>query len=116
MESPDKLPPPPSVPDKSVSGASGQIGLSAKRWGLAFGIAAASDALSAFFTLAPPILWAIDATTAVLLFIALGWRWMLLPGLIAEAIPGVSAVPCWLLVVAALGGWDATHPDANKKA
>jgi hypothetical protein len=82
-----------------------------KRLALAFSIAAISDAFSAFFTLAPPILWLIDGATALLLFIALGWRWILLPGLIAEAIPGVSAIPCWLLVVTALAGWGATHPN-----
>jgi hypothetical protein len=86
-------------------------GLSKTRLALVFSIAAASDALSAFFTLAPPILWAIDGATALLLFVALGWRWMLLPGLIAEAIPGISVFPSWLLVVAALTGWQMTHPN-----
>jgi hypothetical protein len=41
----------------------------------------------------------VDLLTALLLFGLLGWRWALLPGLVAEAIPGVAVFPVWLLVV-----------------
>jgi hypothetical protein len=68
----------------------------------AFAIAATADALSFFVALAPPVQWLIDITTAVLLFVALGWRWILLPGLIMEAIPGLYVFPFWVLVVAAI--------------
>jgi len=37
--------------------------------------------------------------------VILGWRWPLLPGLVAEAIPGVAAFPVWVLVVAAVAFW-----------
>jgi hypothetical protein len=43
--------------------------------------------------------------TALLLFGLLGWRWALLPGLVAEAIPGVAVFPVWLLVVASVALW-----------
>jgi hypothetical protein len=52
--------------------------------------------------LAPPIVWAVDVVTAALLFIVLGWQWLLLPGLVLEAIPGVEVLPFWLLVVGAI--------------
>ena len=41
----------------------------------------------------------------LLLFIVLGWQWLLLPGLIMEAIPVVSVMPFWLLTVGAIAGW-----------
>jgi hypothetical protein len=53
-------------------------------------------------TLAPPIVWAVDLGTALLLFMVLGRQWLLLPGLVLEAIPGVGVLPFWLLV----GGGD----------
>jgi len=42
--------------------------------------------------LAPPIGWAVDVLTATLLFVVLGWQWLLSPGLVLEAIPGVGAI------------------------
>ena len=58
------------------------------RLALAFVIAGVSDVIGAFATLAPPIGWAVDVATAALLFVVLGWQWLLLPGLVLEAIPG----------------------------
>jgi uncharacterized membrane protein YtjA (UPF0391 family) len=49
--------------------------------------------------------WAVDLATALLLFVLLGWRWALLPGLVAEAIPGIAVFPVWVLVVAAVALW-----------
>ena len=72
------------------------------RLALAFVIAGVSDVIGAFASLAPPIGWAVDVVTAVLLFVALGWQWLLLPGLVLEAIPGLGVVPFWLLVVGAI--------------
>jgi hypothetical protein len=66
---------------------------------LAFGVAAVSDAFSFWLTFAPPFEWALDMATAFALFLILGRRWALLPGLIAEAIPGVGIFPVWILVV-----------------
>jgi hypothetical protein len=75
------------------------------RLALAFLVAAASDAVSYGMAWVPPVQWAVDLVTALLLFGLLGWRWALLPGLVAEAIPGVAAFPVWVLVVAAVAFW-----------
>jgi hypothetical protein len=32
----------------------------------------------------PPIEWVVDVGTALLLFMVLGWQWLLLPGLVLE--------------------------------
>jgi hypothetical protein len=77
-----------------------------KRLGIALAVAAASDAISFWITLIPPLQWAIDLATAFLLFLILGRRWALLPGLIAEAIPGMGVFPVWILVVASIAVYD----------
>jgi hypothetical protein len=56
--------------------------------------------------LAPPMQWLIDVVTAVLLFLVLGRRWAILPGLIAEAIPGMGVFPVWILVVLSIIVYD----------
>jgi hypothetical protein len=85
--------------------------LSKTRLALAFLVAVASDAVSYGMAWMPPVQWAIDLVTALLLFGLLGWRWALLPGLVAEAIPGVAAFPVWILVVAAVALWgEVTRP------
>src|SRR5262252_3605099 len=93
----------PSELEKRSTGttASQPLKFSVLRLTLAFVIAGASDVIGAFTSLAPPIGWAVDAMTAALLFVVLGWQWLLLPGLVLEAIPGVGVLPFWLLVVAA---------------
>ena len=75
------------------------------RLALAFLLAAASDAVSYGTEWVPPVQWAVDGATALLLFGLLGWRWAILPGLVAEAIPGVAAFPVWVLVVASVALW-----------
>jgi hypothetical protein len=65
----------------------------------AFGVAAVSDVLSLWLTFAPPIQWTLDLATALLLFLIFGRRWVLLPGLVMEAIPGMGVFPWWVLVV-----------------
>lgn len=77
-----------------------------KQLALAFAVAAVSDALSFWATLVPPVQWAIDLATAFCLFLILGRRWALLPGLIAEAIPGMGVFPVWILVVASITVYD----------
>ena len=79
---------------------------SRKRQAIAFLIAAVSDFLSFWLVLAPPVQWVIDMATALLLFLILGRRWMLLPGLIAEAIPGMGVFPVWVLVVLSIIVYD----------
>ena len=66
------------------------------RLALAFAIAAIADAIGVFTAPLPPIVWLVDLVTAILLFMVLGWHWLLLPGLVMEAIPGVSILPLWL--------------------
>ena len=80
--------------------------LSRKRLALAFAVAAASDFLSMWTDFLPPAQWAVDLATAGLLFLILGRRWALLPGLIVEAIPGMGVFPVWILVVLSLFLYD----------
>jgi hypothetical protein len=75
------------------------------RLALAFLVAAASDVVSSGTAFAPPVQWTVDFMTALLLFGLLRWRWALLPGLVAEAIPGVAVFPVWLLVVTSVALW-----------
>jgi hypothetical protein len=72
----------------------------------AFGVAAVSDVLSIWLTFAPPFQWTLDLVTAFALFLILGRRWPLLPGLIAEAIPGMGVFPVWVLVVLSIIVYD----------
>jgi hypothetical protein len=79
---------------------------SRKRQAVAFLVAAVSDFLSFWTVLAPPMQWVIDIATAFLLFLVLGRRWAILPGLVAEAIPGMGIFPVWILVVLSLIVYD----------
>src|SRR5215472_1763252 len=108
----------PSEPDKrpaSAEAVSSKLSkFSKERLALAFVIAGLSDLIGAFTTLAPPIGWALDIVTAVLLFIVLGWQWLLLPGLALEAIPGVGVLPFWLLVVGAVAVLGTPRPKIGQ--
>jgi hypothetical protein len=75
---------------------------SRKRFAIAFAVAAVSDVLSLWAEFVPPMQWTVDLITASVLFLILGRRWAILPGLIAEAIPGLAAFPVWVLVVLAV--------------
>ena len=79
--------------------------LSKSRLALAFLVAAVSDIVSYGTAFVPPVQWTVDLVTALLLFVLLGRRWAILPGLVAEAIPGVAMFPVWLLVVASVALW-----------
>ena len=83
---------------------------SERRLALAFALAALADGLSVFLTLTPPVQWATDLVTGILLFIVLGWQWILLPGLIMEAIPGLYVFPFWVLAVGAVAMWGTARP------
>ena len=76
------------------------------RMAIAFAVAAASDFCAIWVKFAPPFEWALDIATAFALFLILGRRWALLPGLIAEAIPGVAVFPWWVLVVLSITLYD----------
>ncbi len=73
--------------------------LSRVRSAMAFAVAAVSDFLSIWAEIAMPVQWLLDLSTAGALFVILGRKWALLPGLVAEAIPGVAVFPVWVLVV-----------------
>jgi hypothetical protein len=88
--------------------------LSKRRLGLAFAIAAISDAIGAFVTPAPPFVWVTDLVTAILLYVVLDWQWLLLPGLVLEAIPGVGVMPFWLLAVRAIAIWGTPRPRLKR--
>ena len=70
-----------------------------QRLAAAFAVAALSDILSFGLEFVLPLQWALDFVTAFLLFLILGRRWAILPGLVAEAIPGLGVFPVWVLVV-----------------
>jgi hypothetical protein len=76
-----------------------------KRLVAAFAVAAVSDVCSAVLEFVPPLQWTLDVVTAYLLFLILGRQWMILPGLIAEAIPGLALFPFWVLVVGSIAVW-----------
>jgi hypothetical protein len=83
------------------------------RFAIAFGVAAISDFLSMWTEFAPPVQWAVDLATAGLLFLILGRRWALLPGLIVEAIPGMGVFPVWVLVVLSIIVYDEIRTHKN---
>jgi hypothetical protein len=78
------------------------------RFAIALAVATVSDLLSLGAEFVPPVQWAVDLATASLLFLILGRRWAILPGLIAEAIPGLAAFPFWVLVVLSIILYDQT--------
>jgi len=81
---------------------------------IAFGVAAVSDALSIWITFAPPFQWALDLATAFVLFLIFGRRWVLLPGLVVEAIPGMGVFPWWVLVVLSIILYDEIKKPAKR--
>jgi hypothetical protein len=107
-------------PERPITRGEGSQGLLPQRFSsgrlvLAFILAALADRLSIFWALTPPVQWAADLVTAIALFIVLGWQWILLPGLIMEAIPGVYIFPFWLLVVAAVAMWGTVRPKLKPR-
>jgi hypothetical protein len=86
------------------------VHFSKKQIALAFAIAAISDVIGVFVTLAPPLVWVVDGVTVVLLFAVLGRQWLLLPGLVMEAIPGLAVLPFWLVVVGGVVMWGTPRP------
>ena len=112
--------PDPSAPselEKRSTGttASRPLKFSVLRLALAFVVAGVSDVIGGFASLAPPIEWVIDVVTAALLFAVLGWQWLLLPGLVLEAIPGFGVLPFWLLVVGAIAALGTPRPKVGQR-
>jgi hypothetical protein len=82
------------------------------RWRVALLVAIASDAVAynPIIVLVPPVEWALDAVTAIALFAALGFKWLMLPALVVEAIPGLMLFPFWTLAVAAMAATEPAEP------
>ena len=97
-------------PTSAGTPSSNTLRFSKKQLALAFVIAGTSDAIGAFTVPLPPIAWAADLATALLLFLVLGRQWLLLPGLALEAIPGLGILPFWLLVVGAIAVLGTPRP------
>jgi hypothetical protein len=112
--------PPSSFPDKDQPPTGGDaapanpLKFSKKQLAFAVAIAGVSDVIGAFTTPAPPVTWAVDLLTALLLFVVLGRQWLLLPGLALEAIPGLGVIPFWLLVVGAIAAFGTPRPTFNQ--
>jgi len=104
------LPEPGKQPTSAKTPSSNAPKFSTRQIVLAFGIAGISDAVGAFLTPLPPIGWVVDFATALLLFLVLGRQWLLLPGLVLEAIPGLGVLPFWLLVVGAIAVLGTPRP------
>jgi hypothetical protein len=106
----------PSAPSEleKRSAVSTRLKFSVSRLALAFFIAGVSDVIGAFASLAPPIGWAVDIVTATLLFVVLGWQWLLLL-LVLEAMPGLGIAPFWLLVVAAIAVFGTPRPKIGQR-
>ena len=100
---------------QSKQPANAEVKFSKKRLALAFAIAGISDAIGAFATPLPPLVWVVDLGTALLLFLVLGRQWLLLPGLALEAIPGLGALPFWLLVVGAIAVLGTPRPTFERR-
>lgn len=86
-----------------------------KRLAAAFAVAAVSDIVLMGLEVVPVVQLIVDVVTALLLFLILGRRWAIIPGLIAEAIPGVSIFPFWIMVVAAIAVWGEIKPIEKPK-
>lgn len=84
-----------------------------ERLGAAMAVAVASDLISFWAELVPPVQWAVDLATAIALFVILGRRWAILPGLVTEAIPGLAALPMWVLVVVYIAVYDDVKGRRN---
>jgi hypothetical protein len=103
-----------SLMEPSKPPINANIKFSKKRLALAFAIAGVSDAIGAFATPLPPIMWVVDLGTALLLFMVLGRQWLLLPGLALEAIPGLGVLPFWLLVVGTIAVLGTPRPSFER--
>ncbi len=100
---PEIMPPETQIKSNEESKPLSRLRFSKTTLILAFAIAAVSDGVSFYLALTPPLQWAADLITALLLFAVLGRAMDLAPRFNhAEAIPGFSIFPIWLLVVGAI--------------
>ncbi|MFZ1197616.1 MAG: hypothetical protein WAN49_19585 [Pseudolabrys sp.] len=82
-----------------------EIKLSKKRLALAFAIAGISDAIGAFATPLPPIVWVVDLATVLLLFMVAGSAMATVAG---TSSGGYSRL--WGASILAAGGWSDCCP------
>jgi hypothetical protein len=75
-------------------------------------VAVVSDAIGFSLGLIPFVQWIVDAVTALVLLLVLGFSWPLLGALAIEAIPALEMFPTWTLVVIVMAGSGA-HPRVN---
>lgn len=78
--------------------------MAAWRLALAFCVAAAADAVFAFPTLLEGFEVLGDVFVAVVLCAILGFNWIIVPALLAEAVPGLDVFPSWTVAVIAIAG------------
>jgi hypothetical protein len=107
----------PPAPEKRSTETATSTPLKFSRWQLAFAfvIAGVSDLIGVWTSAVPPIEWVVDVVTAALLFVVLRWQWLLLPGLVLEAIPGVGVLPFWLAVVGAIAVLGTPRPKIGER-
>ena len=86
------------------------------RWRWALLTAVLSDALGFGVVLFPPVQWLLDAVTAIVILVVLGFRWPLLVALAVEAVPGLQLFPTWTLVVLAMAATETESSLARKGA
>ena len=88
------------------------------RIAVAFFIAVFADIILLPFEPALPLCTIIDCIVAVILYFILGCPIILLPALIAEALPGIGIFPFWTLVVVSIGAFGtitATGKSSSQK-
>jgi len=105
------------LPPEEEAGAARPGGLFHRhsRLAAAFAIAGASDLASVWLEFVPPLQWTLDLATAGALFLVLGRQWLILPALVAEAIPGAAALPAWVFVVGSIALWGTVTPGSPHK-
>jgi hypothetical protein len=86
-----------------------EVKFSRKRLALAFAIAGISDAIGAFATPLPPLVWVVDFVTALLLFLVLGRQWLLFAGTGSRGDSGLRGAS-----ILAAGGWSDCCPGHSQ--
>jgi hypothetical protein len=106
------------VQEALARAAPGAISPTRKR--VALGIAALSDLVQWFFFpvlvegAASPFEIALDAFTALVILLVVGFQWRLLIALVAELVPGFDMFPTWTAVVLSLPTTPASAPPPRE--
>jgi hypothetical protein len=92
----------------------GPVNVTARQKYLALGVAGLADIVQAVFWpttiegAASPVELGIDAVTALIIVLILGWNWRLAAAFAFELIPGVALFPTWSAVVLTFAATTAT--------